>query len=60
MCNIQHYVCILEDLNILLVGAGDIRHVMLTIAKSYRRHKRKIHVSNNISTLEANNRTIDN
>lgn len=32
-----------EELNILLVGAGDIRHVLMTIARTYRHRKRKLH-----------------
>lgn len=32
-----------NELNFLLVGAGDLRHVMMTIAKSYRHRKRKLH-----------------
>lgn len=32
-----------DTLNILLVGAGDIRHVLQTIARSYRHRKRKLH-----------------
>ncbi|XP_076115197.1 dynein axonemal assembly factor 3-like [Mytilus galloprovincialis] len=32
-----------DTLNILLIGAGDIRHVLQTIARSYRHKKRKLH-----------------
>ncbi|KAI8506704.1 Dynein assembly factor 3, axonemal [Branchiostoma belcheri] len=31
-----------RDLNVLLVGAGDCRHILKTIAQSYRWHRRKI------------------
>lgn len=32
-----------HELNILLIGAGDIRHVLMTIARTYRHRKRKLH-----------------
>lgn len=32
-----------DTLNILLVGAGDLRHVLQTVARSYRHRKRKLH-----------------
>lgn len=36
---------LLDEMRILLVGAGDLRHVMTTLARSYRYRKKKIHVS---------------
>ncbi|CAH1785744.1 unnamed protein product [Owenia fusiformis] len=32
-----------DELNILLIGAGDIRHILKTVARSYRWSKKKIH-----------------
>nr|XP_022322962.1 dynein assembly factor 3, axonemal-like [Crassostrea virginica] len=32
-----------EEMRILLVGAGDLRHVLTTIARSYRYRKKKLH-----------------
>ncbi|XP_033751780.1 dynein assembly factor 3, axonemal-like [Pecten maximus] len=40
-----------EELRILLVGAGDMRHLLTTIARSYRHRKRKLHfyiIENNL------------
>ncbi|XP_053385184.1 LOW QUALITY PROTEIN: dynein axonemal assembly factor 3-like [Mercenaria mercenaria] len=31
-----------RELNVLLIGAGDLRHVMMTVAKSYRHRKKKL------------------
>lgn len=36
---------LLDEMRILLVGAGDLRHVLTTLARSYRYRKKKIHVS---------------
>ncbi|XP_061182670.1 dynein axonemal assembly factor 3-like [Saccostrea echinata] len=32
-----------DELKILLVGSGDLRHVLMTIARSYRHHHKKLH-----------------
>ncbi|XP_060576533.1 dynein axonemal assembly factor 3-like [Ruditapes philippinarum] len=39
-----------NELNILLIGAGDLRHVLMTIAKSYRHTRKKL----NFYVLESN------
>lgn len=46
------FMCIMPiagDLNILVVGAGDSRHLLKTMAHAYRHPKRTINVS--ISTV---------
>ena len=35
---------LVEALNVLLFGAGDCRHILKTIARSYKYPKKKIHV----------------
>ncbi|OWF47948.1 dynein assembly factor 3, axonemal-like [Mizuhopecten yessoensis] len=40
-----------DELRILLVGAGDMRHLLTTVARSYRHGKRKLHfyvIENNL------------
>ncbi|KAK2158864.1 hypothetical protein LSH36_162g02003 [Paralvinella palmiformis] len=40
-----------DELNILMIGAGDCRHILKTLARSYRHRQRKIHfyiLENNI------------
>ncbi|XP_069132201.1 dynein axonemal assembly factor 3-like isoform X2 [Argopecten irradians] len=40
-----------EELRILLVGSGDMRHLLTTMARSYRHRKRKLHfyiIENNL------------
>lgn len=32
-----------DELNVLMIGAGDCRHILKTLARSYRHKKRKIH-----------------
>ena len=34
-----------DEYNILLIGSGDVRHILKTLAKSYTHPKRKINVS---------------
>ena len=34
-----------DDINIFVYGAGDCRHILKTVAKSYRHTKKKLHVS---------------
>jgi hypothetical protein len=43
-CNV-HFVFYVDPINILLVGCGDCRHILKTIAKTYKWEKTQINVN---------------